>query len=118
MPEYSYRCKKCGVFRDLNTISNRATTVCECGAVAKRDTEAEMIHGRGRRCKQVTTNERWSRSMGVPPASLAAYRKRFPNSVYRDDGLLLNKGRKHKLQQAKERDMVELDDGTSKAWFR
>ena len=46
--------------------------------------------------------------MGVPPASLAEYRKRFPNSVYNDKGLLLIKNRKDKLRQIKERDMCEL----------
>ena len=111
MPEYSYRCKKCGVFRDLNTPSNRTTAICEeCGAVAKRDVEAEMAHGRCRRPKWVTENIRWSRSMGIPVKQLAEYRKKFPNSTYDDKGRLLIKSRSDKMRQARERGFVELPD--------
>lgn len=58
--------------------------------------------------KQVTENERWSISMGCPPSQVEEFRKRYPNSVYRDDGRLLVKNYKHKLKQGKERGMVEL----------
>lgn len=119
MPEYSYRCRDCDtVFRDLNTISNRKTTTCECGGKAIRDEDAELVHARGKRAKQVTENERWSRSMGVPVKQLTEFRKKYPHHVYNDKGHLLVKGRKHKLKQAKERGFIELNDDTSKAWFR
>ena len=109
IPNYTASCKFCKkVFRYLSTISKRNEPVeCECGSLAKRDVEAELAP-RGTRHKWITENERWSRSMGVPPASLAEYRKRFPNSVYNDKGLLLIKNRKDKLRQIKERDMCEL----------
>ncbi len=122
MPTYGYRCEKCDlVFRDLNTISNRATTDCEdenCGGKANRDMDAELMLSRGSQSKWVTENERWSRSMGVPVKQLAEFRKKYPHHVYNDKGLLLVKGRKHKLKQGKERGFTELDDDTSKAWFR
>jgi len=118
MPEYTYRCKKCDtVFQDLNTISNRAITDCECGGKANRDLDEELASV-GKRSKWVTENERWSRSMGVPVKQLAEFRKRYPHHVYNDKGHLLVKGRNHKLKQGKERGFVELDDDKSKAWFR
>ena len=118
MPEYSYRCKNCDlVFRDLNTVSKRGSTICECGGKAKRDIDAELAFvGRGK--KWVTENERWSRSMGVPVKQLDEFRKKYPHHVYNDKGHLLVKDRKHKLKLAKEREFVELNDDTSKAWFR
>lgn len=101
----------------MNTITKRHTTDCsKCEGKADRDMDAELTPHKG--CKWVTENERWSRSMGVPPSQVAEFRKRFPDSVYHDDGRLLNKGRQHKLKQAKERDMIELNDSTCKAWFR
>lgn len=109
MPEYAYRCRGCDkVFHDLNTISNRGITDCECGGKADRDLDAELTPRRG--VKWVTENERWSRSMGVPPGQVTEFRKRFPNSTYNDKGDLLIKSRSDKVRQAKERDMIELDD--------
>ena len=111
MPEYSYRCKNCDlVFRDLNTVSKRGSTICECGGKAKRDIDAELAFV-GRRKKWVTENERWSIAAGVPVKQLAEFRARFPESVYNDKGHLLIKNRKHKLKELKRRDMIELDDG-------
>ena len=111
MPTYGYRCEKCDlVFRDLNTISNRATTDCECGGKANRDMDAELALSRGSRHKWVTENERWSRSMGVPTKQLAEFRKKYPNSTYNDKGHLLIKSRSDKMRQAKERGFVELSD--------
>lgn len=119
MPFYSYRCRKCDtMFRDLGTISKRHTAVCECGGKADFDMDADLAHARGKGAKQVTENERWSRSMGVPVKQLAEFRKKYPHHVYNDKGHLLIKGRKHKLKTAKERGFVELNDDTSKAWFR
>lgn len=115
MPMYGYRCRKCDtVFRDLNTISKRDDPVdCEvvgCSGTADRDMDAELSLSRGRSPKWVTENERWSRSMGVPPKQVAEFRKRFPHSTYNDKGDLLVKDRKDKLRQMKERDMGELDN--------
>lgn len=111
MPEYTYRCKKCNtVFQDMNTISKRGTTDCECGGKAVRDTDAELAHSRGGRHKWITENERWSRSMGVPANQVAEFRKRFPDSTYSDDGDLLIKSRSDKKRQMKERGFIELDD--------
>ena len=93
----------------MSLISDRNKPIeCECGSMAKRDTEVEFAP-RGARHKWITDNERWSLSMGVPPASVAEYRKRFPNSVYNDKGRLLIKNRKDKIRQANERGFVELD---------
>lgn len=110
MPTYTYRCKTCDtVFQGSALIANRNKPAeCECGGVANRDVEAELA-GTGKRRKWITSNERWSMSMGVPPASLAEYRKRFPNSVYNDRGDLLIKDRKDKKRQMAERGFVELD---------
>lgn len=119
MPEYSYRCRKCdAVFRDMNTVSKRHTSDCECGGKAKRDIEAELAHSRGGVSKWVTEKERWSRSMGVPVKQLAEFRKKYPHHVYNDKGHLLIKDRKHKLKTAEERGFVELNTPGSKAWFR
>jgi len=111
MPEYVYRCRKCdAVFRDSALIANRNDPIdCECGGKADRDVEAELAPS-GRRHKWITDNERWSRSMGVPPKQVAEFRKRFPNSTYSDNGRLLIKSRKDKMRQANERGFVELDD--------
>ncbi|HEC66924.1 MAG TPA: hypothetical protein ENI23_16740 [bacterium] len=110
MSEYMASCKYCGKsFRFMSTISDRNKPVeCECGSMAKRDLKVEFAP-RGVRHKWVSENERWSRSMGVPPSQVATFRKRFPNSIYRDDGRLLIKSRSDKLRQCKERDMCELD---------
>ncbi|KKM93556.1 hypothetical protein LCGC14_1207200 [marine sediment metagenome] len=115
MPTYGYRCEKCDlVFRDLVTISKRNDPVdCEnedCDGKANRDKDAELALSGGSHHKWITENERWSMSMGVPQASLAEYRKKFPNSTYNDKGDLLIKSRKDKLRQAKERGFVELND--------
>ena len=111
MPTYGYRCEKCDlVFRDLNTISNRATTDCECGGKANRDMDAELALSRGHSPKWVTENERWSRSMGVPIKQLAQFRKKYPHSTYDNKGRLLIKSRSDKMRQAKEREFVELND--------
>ena len=118
MPEYVYRCPDCDtVFRDSALIANRnEPTDCECGGKADRDVEAELAPRSGR--KWITENERWSRSMGVPRNQVVEFRKRFPNSTYNDDGRLLIKSRSDKKRQAKERDFIELNDDTSKAYFR
>lgn len=121
MPIYGYRCRKCDtVFRDLNTISNRDKPVdCEvegCGGKADRDMDAELALSRG--CQVVTDNEHWSLSMGVPALQVAEFRKKFPNSTYNDDGLLLVKNQKHKRKQGAERGMAELDHDSCKAYFR
>lgn len=111
IPEYSYRCRECNaVFRDVNTIGKRRSSNCECGGKANRDIDAELAHARGSRVKQITENERWSRSMGVPRKQLAEFRKRFPNSTYDNDGRLLIKSRSDKKRQMKERGFVELND--------
>ncbi len=117
MPTYGYRCEKCDrVFRDLNTISSRATTDCECGGKANRDMDTELSLSGG--CQITTDNPRWSRSMGVPVKQLAEFRKRYPKSVYNDKGYLLVNNQKHKHKQAEERGMVALNTNGSKAWFR
>lgn len=109
MPEYVATCVCGKTFKYISTITSRHTSVCECGRSAYRDIDAELASV-GERKKWVTENNRWSRSMGVPPASLAEYRKKFPNSVYDDSGKLLIKDRKDKLRQMKERDFIELDN--------
>ncbi len=48
--------------------------------------------------------------MGVPVASLAEYRKKFPNSTYDNAGRLLIKSRSDKMRQANERGFCELDN--------
>lgn len=48
--------------------------------------------------------------MGVPVASLAEYRKKYPNSTYDNAGRLLIKNRSDKMRQANERGFVELSD--------
>jgi putative FmdB family regulatory protein len=113
MPFYAYKCQKCGlVFRDLATITERNDPVdCEkegCCGKAHRAVGAELAPRSGQ--KWVTDNPRWSRSMGVPPMQVEEFRKRFPGSVYDDNGRLLIKNRKDKLRQMKERGFVELPD--------
>ena len=110
MPSYTYHCLDCGAtFSDMSSIEDRNVPVdCACGSKADRNVEAELAASNG--CQAITDNPRWSRSMGVPPASLAEYRKRFPNSIYRDDGRLLVNNQKDKRRQAEERGMVELND--------
>ncbi len=110
MPDYTYRCNECDrIFSDMNTISKRHTSECKCGGIANRDLDAELA-AVGKRHKWITENERWSRSMGVPVASLDEYRKKYPKSTYLDDGRLLIKSRSDKLRQMKERGFVELDN--------
>ncbi len=116
MPEYTYKCLECGkVFSDLNTISNRNTTECECGSKANRDKDAELAQSSGHQA--ISDHEHWSLSMGVPVSQVAEFRKRFPNSTYHDDGRLLVKNQKHKRKQGAERGMAELDHNC-KAYFR
>ena len=123
MPFFGYKCEKCGLmFRDLMTISKRDNPVdCEdenCDGKANYDIDTDLALSRGSQSKWVTENERWSRSMGVPVKQLAEFRKKYPHHVYNDKGLLLVKGRRHKLKQGKERGFEELNDNISKAWFR
>jgi putative FmdB family regulatory protein len=109
MPSYGYICTKCKKeFRDLNSISARNESECECGGIAKRDMEVECKLAGS--FKLVSENERWSLAAGVPASQVGEFRKRFPDSVYRDDGRLLIKSRKHKLQEMKKRNMIELGD--------
>lgn len=116
MPEYAYRCRKCGdVFKDLNTISNRYTIDCDCGGKADRDLDAELSLSSG--CQATTDHEHWSLSMGVPVSQVAEFRKKFPDSTYHDDGRLLVKNQKNKRKQGAERGMAELDHNC-KAYFR
>lgn len=110
---YVARCEKCDKTFDYHShIDGRNCPVfCNfCDGKAFRDVEAELAKGRGDKKKWVTDNERWSRSMGVPEASLAEYRKKYPNSTYDNKGRLLIKNRKDKLRQASERGFVELND--------
>lgn len=118
MPWFTYKCKKCSeIFRDYQTIANRNTpTTCQCGGKAYRDVKAELSPRAGR--KWITDNGRWSIAMGVPQIQVEEFRKRFPDSIYNDKGHLWIEGRKDKLKKAKERQMIELDDNASKAWFR
>lgn len=111
MPNYVARCDVCkNIFKYSSTISERNDPVpCSCGQKSYRDYEAEL-NSVGDRQKWITSNERWSRSMGVPVASLAEYRKKYPNSTYSSDGRLLIKSRSDKLRQAKERGFCELDN--------
>jgi len=107
MPNYGYRCDKCGNFKAMRSISERWTALCPaCEKECKRDVAFEL-NAPGN-VEIVTDNPRWSRSMGVPPSQLAEFRKRYPNSTYDDNGRLLVKNRKDKLRQAKERGFVEL----------
>lgn len=93
----------------MSTIADRNKPVeCECGSMAKRDKEVEFAP-KGNRTKWITENERWSRSMGVPPSQVNEFRKRFPGSIYSDDGRLLIKSRSDKKRQMKERDFCELN---------
>lgn len=109
MPNYTYRCSVCDkVFDSYSTVDDRNNPqVCECGGVSNRDVESEL--NVGNRVNWITENERWSVSMGVPAKQVNEFRKRFPNSVYSDDGRLLIKNRRDKLRQANERNFVELD---------
>lgn len=112
MPSYIAKCKGCGeVFRYSSTIAKRNDPLdCwSCNSVAVRDIKAEFA-AVGDRRKWVTDNERWSLSMGVPVAQLDEFRKRFPNSTYDSKGKLLIKNRKHKLDEMRKRDFVELDN--------
>ena len=110
MPEYTYKCRKCdAIFQDLNTISKRHTTYCECGGKADRDLDEELASV-GKRSKWVTENERWSNSMGVPAGQVNEFRKRFPGSTYSDDGKLLIKSRSDKKRQMRERGFIEIDN--------
>jgi len=110
LPEYVAKCSCGKIFRYSSLIDNRnEPTECECGLMAFRNVEAEFS-AVGDRHKWISENERWSLSMGVPVAQLAEFRKRFPNSVYSSDGRLLIKNRKHKLQEMKARNFVELNN--------
>ena len=111
MPAYTYQCSTCShVFDTMESISrrNNPQTCPKCEGLGYRDVEHELQFNS--RAKWVTDNERWSVSMGVPLASLAEYRKQFPNSVYDNNGRLLIRDRKDKLRQMRERSMVELDN--------
>lgn len=52
---------------------------------------------------------RWSESMGVPAGQVEQFRARYPNSTYRDDGVLYIKNRADKTRQRKERGFIEYD---------
>lgn len=108
MPSYIFKCNKCGkISEEFCSISERNNIVeCDCGGESKRDWEAEFAPGQTM-TKLVTENERWSLSMGVPASQVEVFRKRFPNSVYDNNGRLLIKDRKDKLRQMKERGFVE-----------
>ena len=109
MPEYAYVCKKCKKeFKDFNTISGRDEAECECGAAAKRDFELELKLSRSLEIS-AGDNERWSKSIGVPASQVEEFRKRFPKSVYNENGDLLIRNRKDKLRQCAERGFEELD---------
>lgn len=107
MPNYGYSCPRCGNFKSLNTISGRQTTDCpKCGRKCERDIEWELASEGDTQI--ITDNHRWSISMGVPSSQVNEFRKKYPNSVYDNNGRLLVKNRKDKLRQASERGMVEL----------
>lgn len=109
MPSYTATCKCGKTFRYMSTISGRnEPTECECGLMANRDVGAELAP-RESSHKWITENERWSTAAGVPPSQVEEFRKRFPDSTYRDDGRLLIKNRKHKLYEMKRRGMIEFD---------
>ena len=108
MPLYGYCCPECGSFKSINTIAGRHMTECpECGQPSPRDVVFEFADCEGPQV--ITDHLRWSISMGVPASQVQEFRKRFPDSVYSDDGRLLIKNRKHKLEEAKRRGFVELD---------
>jgi len=107
VPFYGYKCKKCGNFKDLNTISGREKTQCpKCRQECDRDVEFELSVGD---TQVVTDHPRWSWSMAVPVSQLPEFRKKYPNITWNDKGQPLIKNRKDKLEQCKKRGFVELD---------
>lgn len=55
-------------------------------------------------------HERWSRSMGCPPADIAEYQKKYPGSEYNSNGDLRIKNYTHRNYEMKRRNMVDLGD--------
>lgn len=115
MPNYVASCDdkiKCGRIFDYSArIADRDSTVLECpdcGSPGHRDIAAELacMGDFNATCK---SNPRWSWSMGVPANQVNAFRERFPNSTYSNDGRLLIKSRQDKIRQMKERHMCELN---------
>lgn len=53
-------------------------------------------------------NERWSRSMGVPPAQIKEYEAMFPGSEYNSHGDLRIKNYSHREFERRRRGMVDL----------
>lgn len=52
--------------------------------------------------------ERYSRSMGVPPADIKKYQKMYPGSEYNSNGDLRIKNYTHREYERKRRGMVDL----------
>jgi hypothetical protein len=112
MPHYTGKCTECDKIHGYHSSikdRNNCPQWCECGGSIVRDVEEELKQRRENEgsAKQVTDNERWSLSMGVPLSQVAEYKKRFPHHVLNDKGHLQIKGYSDKKRKMKERGFVQ-----------
>lgn len=103
-----YECTSCHFKKEMELGKSLMVNCPECGSKScrvryspKNDIKSEFANI----CYD--DNERWSIAMGVPAHQVDEFRRRFPNSTYRDDGALLVKNRPDKLRQIRERGFIE-----------
>jgi putative FmdB family regulatory protein len=118
MPEYTYRCLKCGhIFDYIECIAHRNNTqVCPgCNGPAERDVEHELSRSTQDQCDHT----RYSWALGVcnpnNPEEMKVAHENHPGAEFDKMGRMIIHNRKEKLQRMKEKskaigqDWVEYD---------
>ena len=102
-------CTSCG-FNKIYEKSVRVFSSCpKCGSKSCRIQYLKQKRIPGKFVNiSYGEHERYSRSMGVPPADIEKYQKMYPGSEYNSNGDLRIKNYTHREYERKRRGMVDL----------
>lgn len=102
-------CTSCGFNKTYNGPVEIFRNCPDCGSKSKRVRYDPKTTGNKYKANICyAENERYSRSMGVPPAQIKEYQEKFPGSEYNKFGDLRIKNYKHREYERKRRNMVDL----------
>ena len=101
-------CTSCGFNKIYEKPVEVFSNCPKCGSKSKRIKYNPKTQGGYKTNICYAENERYSRSMGVPPADIEKYQKMYPGSEYNEKGDLRIKNYTHREYERKRRGMVDL----------